>query len=110
MLNILGRNEAAKSSQRTISDPFSLTPPIQFFDGFFFFRLGVVAGLREAPPMQRGWSIGGVRRVWDGTKHGLRAAAGLSGGRATESWSSGQQPAENVRGLQAASRSALAWL
>lgn len=45
--------------------------------------------------MQRGWSIGGVGGVWDGTKHGLRAAAGLSpeaGPR--ESWSSGHQPAE----------------
>lgn len=61
--------------------------------------------------MQRGWSIGGVGGVWDGTKHGLRAAAGLSpeaGPR--ESWSSGQQPAENIRGVQAASWSAPAWL
>lgn len=57
-----------------------------------FSRCGptTIALLREAPPVRRGWGRGGAGGVGEGTKRGLRAAAGLGRlGRA-------------VRGLRAA--------
>lgn len=71
----LCRNEAAKGRQKTVSDPFGLPCPIQFFDGFF------APGhrrVKRGPAHAGGWSIGGVLGVGDGTKHGLRAVAEIS--------------------------------
>lgn len=82
---------AAFGHPHPFSGSCSVDAPFRFLS---FSRCGptTIALLREAPPVRRGWGRGGVGGVGEGTKRGLRAAAGLGRlGRA-------------VRGLRAAAR------